>query len=139
MSSRAAHDHLATIFKSVPIARSMGLTLSYDEDGNAVIFMPRNPGFDHGMKDTHGGVLAAMLDSAGWFTVAAQCAKMILTSDLHVRMLQGAKQQDLTATARIVRAGAKLVVAEMRLTSADGELVATGSASFSVLGDLPTG
>ncbi|MFD0391459.1 PaaI family thioesterase [Tistrella bauzanensis] len=89
MSSRAAHDHLATIFKSVPIARSMGLTLSYDEDGNAVIFMPRNPGFDHGMKDTHGGVLAAMLDSAGWFTVAAQCAKMILTSDLHVRMLQG--------------------------------------------------
>ncbi|GGB53230.1 PaaI family thioesterase (plasmid) [Tistrella bauzanensis] len=139
MSSRAAHDHLATIFKSVPIARSMGLTLSYDEDGNAVIFMPRNPGFDHGMKDTHGGVLAAMLDSAGWFTVAAQCAKMILTSDLHVRMLQGAKQQDLTATARIVRAGAKLVVAEMQLTSADGELVATGSASFSVLGDLPTG
>ncbi|MGV0760607.1 PaaI family thioesterase [Tistrella mobilis] len=139
MTTGAAHAHLANIFKNVPIAKSMGLSLTYDEAGNAVVSMPRNPGFDHGMKDTHGGVLAAMLDSAGWFTAAAQCSKMVLTSDLHVRMLQGARQQDLTATARIIRAGSKLIVAEMALHSADGELVATGSASFAVLGDLPVG
>jgi len=128
---------LEAAFRGAPISQSMGMTLTYDSEGNATVFMPRHPGYDHGMRDTHGGVLATMLDNAGWFTVAARCRKTVVTADLHVRMLRGAKQQDLIATAQMIRSGGKLAVAEMRLASPDGELVATGTASFSILGDLP--
>ncbi|RKP45279.1 PaaI family thioesterase [Trinickia fusca] len=135
--SKDAQIFLATGFKSAPVAKTMGLILTYDDEGNAQIAWKREPGYDHGMGDTHGGIFCTMLDSAGWFTVAAQCKKMVVTSDLHVRMLQPAKQQDLVATARMVRSGGKLAVASMELHSADGQLVATGTASFAILGDLP--
>lgn len=136
MLPNEAQQYLSTVFRSVPIARTMGMTLTYNVDGEAIIRMPRNPDFHHGMKDTHGGVFATMLDSAGWFTAAAACRKLVVTSDLHVRMLQPARQQDLVATARMVRTGSKLAVADMRLETSDGELVAVGTASFAVIGEL---
>ncbi len=135
-SLEAAKAFLQTAFERASIAKTMGMCLTYDDEGNATVFLPRHSGYDHGMGDTHGGILAVMLDTAGWFTVAAHCRKMVLTADLHVRMLEGAKHQDLTATARVVRGGSRLATADMRLTSADGRLVATATASFSVLGEL---
>lgn len=135
-SLEAAKAFLQAAFENSSIGKTMGLRLTYDDEGNATVFLPRHGGYDHGMGDTHGGVMAVMLDTAGWFTVAAHCRKMVLTADLHVRMLEGAKQQDLTATARVVRGGSRLATADMQLTSADGRLVATATASFSVLGDL---
>lgn len=137
-SLEAAKAFLQSAFDGASIGKTMGMRLTYDDEGNATVFLPRHAGFDHGMGDTHGGVMAVMLDTAGWFTVAAHCRKMVLTADLHVRMLEGAKHQDLTATARVVRAGSRLATADMQLTSADGRLVATATASFSVLGDLPS-
>lgn len=136
MSPNEAQEYLINVFKSVPIAKSMGMSLEYDEHGQAAIRMPHNPGFHHGMKDTHGGVFATMLDSAGWFTAAAVCRKLVVTSDLHVRMLQPARRQDLVATARMVRTGSNLAVGEMRLSAADGDLIAVGTASFAVVGEL---
>ena len=136
-SSKDAQVFLANGFRSAPIAKAMGLTLTYDDEGNARVSWARTTDYDHGMNDTHGGVFATMLDSAGWFTVAAHCVKTVVTSDLHVRMLQPARQQDLVATARIVRIGNKLAVADMQLHSSDGQLVATGTASFVIVGDLP--
>lgn len=136
MSSKRVQQHLINVVKTVPIMKTLGATLEYDDDGNAIFRMPRNASFDHGMQDTHGGVFATLLDSAGWFTVAAQYGKVVVTTDLHVRMLQGARQQDLVATGKIVRAGSKTAVAEMKLCSADGELVAVGTASFTIVGDL---
>jgi acyl-coenzyme A thioesterase PaaI-like protein len=59
-----------------------------------------------------------------------------LTSDIHVRLLQPAKQRDLIATAQIVRLGARSIVAEMKVTSAD-DLIATATAAFAKLGELP--
>lgn len=136
-SSKDVQRYLINGFRSAPIAKTMGLALTYDDEGNASVSWSRATDYDHGMNDTHGGIFATMLDSAGWFTVAAHCVKTVVTSDLHVRMLQPAKQQDLVATARLVRSGNKLAVADMQLHSADGQLVATGTASFVIVADLP--
>jgi uncharacterized protein (TIGR00369 family) len=136
MDEKDAQEYLIRISRNVPIMRTMGITLEYNEDGEAVFRMPRNPDFHHGMGDTHGGVFATLLDSAGWFTVAAKCGKFVLTSDLHVRMLQGAKNQDLVATGKLIRSGSKIAVAEMTLCSADGELIAVGTGSFAIMGEL---
>jgi uncharacterized protein (TIGR00369 family) len=136
MDLKDAQEYLLGVARNVPIMKTMGITLEYNEDGEAVFRMPRNPNFDHGMKDTHGGVFATLLDSAGWFTVAAKCGKFVLTSDLHVRMLQGAKNQDLVATGKLIRSGSKIAVAEMKLCSADGDLIAVGTGSFAIMGEL---
>jgi len=58
-------EELLHLFHEAPIARYFGMTLSYTEEGNAVVDLPYNPDLDHGGGGIHGGVYAAMLDSAG--------------------------------------------------------------------------
>jgi uncharacterized protein (TIGR00369 family) len=138
MSQTGLQDLLVNLFNNAPIKKTLGLVLEYDAEGLAVCRLKRTPELDHGGGDTHGGILATMLDTAGWFTVASKCGQAVLTSDIHVRMLQPAKRQDLVATASIVRVGSKSAVAEMRVHTAGGDLVATATASFAMIGPLPS-
>ena len=88
----------------------MGLELGYDESGSARIAMPRDARFDHGMGDTHGGVFATLLDSAGWFTVAAVTGRSALTTNLNVYMLQPAKRGGVIASGAVQWAGRRAAV-----------------------------
>jgi len=138
MSSTTFHTLLISMFDNAPVNKALGVTLEYNAEGEAVCRWRRNPSFDHGGHDTHGGIIATLLDSAGWFTAAAKCGGAVVTSDLHVRLLQAAKQQDLVATARIVRMGSRSIVTEMTVSSAAGGLIAMATASFAKMGELPT-
>jgi uncharacterized protein (TIGR00369 family) len=120
---------LIAMFQAAPISGALRFTLEYDAQG-AVVRLPRNPQFDHGGGDVHGGILATLLAMAGWFTAAAACRTAVVTSDIHVRFLRPAKQQDLTAHGRIIRQGSKLTVVEMKVVGADPEVIATATASF---------
>ena len=128
---------LIRLFNDAPIATTAGITLEFNAAREAVCRWTRKPELDHGGHDTHGGVIAILLDTAGWFTAAAQSGHAVVTSDIHVRLLQPAKQRDLVATAHIVRLGAKSIVAEMKVSSGD-DLIATATAAFAKVGELPT-
>lgn len=133
MSEKSAIcEKLITLFNSAPISQTTGMTLRYDSDARAIFEMPRNPAFDHALQDTHGGLIATLLDNAGWFTVAAHYEKWVVTSDLNIRLLEAAGQSDLIATGRIIRTGKVLSVAEMEVRTSGGILVAMGSGSFVV-------
>lgn len=125
-------DQLVKLFETAPIRKSTGMTLRYDAEARAIFEMRRNPNFDHALGDTHGGLIATLLDNAGWFTVAAHYETWVVTSDLTIRLLEAAGQSDLVATGRIVRAGKVLSVAEMEVRTSKNILVATGSGSFVV-------
>lgn len=117
--------------------RTFGMRLSYDGDGTAVFEMPHHPGFTHALGDTHGGVIATLLDNAGWFTAAVHYDTWVNTVEMQVRLLEPAKREDLKATATLIRAGKRLAVTTMEVRGASGRLVATGSATFAV-SDIPT-
>ena len=128
-------SHFATLirlFDSAPIKHSFGMELSYREDGRAVFDLPYNSKLNHALGDTHGGIIATLLDNAGWFTVAAHYGMWVVTVDLNIHLLEGAGQSDLVAVGRLVRAGKKLAVADMEVRSKKGSLIAIGSGSFSV-------
>lgn len=125
-------SQLVKLFESAPIRKTTGMQLRYDSDARAIFEMPRNPDFDHALHDTHGGLIATLLDNAGWFTVAAHYEKWVVTSDLNIRLLEAAGQSDLIATAKIIRSGKILSVAEMEVRTSGNVLVAIGSGSFVV-------
>ena len=129
---------LIQLFGNAPVSKTLGITLEYNSEGEAVCRLPRNPGVDHGGHEIHGGIIATLLDTAGWFSAAAKVGQVVTTSDIHVRFLQAAKQQALVARARIVRAGSRSVVTEMTVSSPTGEVIATATASFAKLGELPS-
>lgn len=114
-----------------PIAKLFGMRLSYD--GEAAVFrMPHNPDLDHALGQTHGGAIATLLDNAGWFTVAPYFDRWIATVELSVRLHRPVARQELTARGIIIRKGKRITSAEMEVRGEHGQLVATGSGTFTV-------
>ena len=128
---RPAHlARLTELFHAAPIARSMGTRLAYDADGRAVFTQPYNPAFNHGLGETHGGLIATLIDNAGWFTVAGEYETWVATVEFQVRLLGRAKEA-LVARGRIVNAGKRLATTTMEIHAGD-RLVAIGSGTFTV-------
>ena len=53
----------------------------------------------------HGGVIATLIDLAGHAAVAVKIGRMAPTIDLRIDYLRPAEGSDLTATAKLIRAG----------------------------------
>ena len=123
---------LLDLFAKAPMKATFGMTLTYNEMGEAIFQMPYQEKFNHSLGDTHGGVIATLLDNAGWFTVAAHYQKWVVTADLQTRILEPAGRKNLIATGHIIRAGNTLAVAQMEVRLEDGKLIATASGSFMV-------
>lgn len=129
-------NELLRVFNEVaPIAKSFSMTLSYTEEGSAVIHMPHNPNLDHAMGDVHGGVYATLLDSAGWFTAALayEPSLYLTTSDLSIRFLQPVHASALRAEGRLIKRGKRLAITEMHLYDEQGQLVGHATGTFVVL------
>jgi len=123
---------LADLFSRAPMKKTFGMDLSFDEAHRAVFHLPRNPALDHALRDTHGGVIATLLDNAGWFTAAVEYDTWIATVELTVRLLEPAHQEDLRAVGTLLKAAKNIAIAQMEVRSVSNRLVATGAGTFAV-------
>ena len=133
-------DELLHMFNEVaPIARTFGMTLSYDDEARAIVELPYNPGLDHALDGVHGGVYATMLDTAGWFTAAAAHNEScwLATSEMSIHFLAPVQRTWLRAVGRVIKQGKRQTVAEMHLYDAEGRLVGQATGTFIVLPNVP--
>jgi uncharacterized protein (TIGR00369 family) len=79
---------------------------------------------------THGGILAAIVDVAADYAIAARLGRPVPTIDLRVDYHKAAMPGDITATARVVRMGNQYSTAEAYLYDAEGALVASGRGTY---------
>jgi uncharacterized protein (TIGR00369 family) len=79
---------------------------------------------------THGGILAAIVDVAADYAIAAQLGRPVPTIDLRVDYHKAAIPGDLTAKAKVVRMGSQYSTAEAYLYDKDGALVASGRGTY---------
>jgi len=79
---------------------------------------------------THGGILAAIIDVAADYAIAARLGRPVPTIDLRVDYHKAAMPGDLTAKAHVVRMGSLYSTAEAQLYDKDGELVASGRGTY---------
>jgi uncharacterized protein (TIGR00369 family) len=120
------------VFSAARVKTAFNMHLSYDDQATPIFEMPYSSQFDHGLDDMHGGVIATLLDNAGWFAAAVHYDNWIYTSDLHTRFLEPANHQDLRAVGRVVRAGLKMAITDMEVRTTSGRLVAVATGSFVV-------
>ncbi len=121
---------LMELFHGAPICKTTGMKLSYNDQGQALFHMPYNPGFDHALHQIHGGLIATMLDNAGWFTVAPNFDCWVATVEFSTRLLEVTEKEDLISIGKIIRLGKKITTCEMEVRSPKGKLVAIGSGTF---------
>ena len=79
---------------------------------------------------THGGILAAIIDVAADYAIAAQLGRPVPTIDMRVDYHKAAMPGDLTAKGRVVRLGSQFTTAEAYLHDKDGALVASGRGTY---------
>jgi uncharacterized protein (TIGR00369 family) len=79
---------------------------------------------------THGGILAAIVDVAADYAIAARLGRPVPTIDVRVDFHKAAMPGDLTAKARIVRLGSQYSTAEASVYDHDGTLVASGRGTY---------
>ena len=139
-------QHLLHMFNEVaPIAGTFGMSLSYNDQGQAVVDLPYNPGLDHAQGGVHGGVYATMLDTAGWFTAAAahdeahDVGCWLATSEMSVHLLLPVERAPLRAVGRLIKRGKRQDVAEMHLYDGDGRLVGHATGTFILLPGVTLG
>ena len=125
-------EKLKKLFHSAPLKHTFNMTLHYDEKSQAVFDMPYDSRFTHALGDTHGGVIAILLDNAGWFTVAPQYPTWVATTDLTVKLLETAGREDLVATGQILKCAKNLAMATMEVRAQYGRLIAIGQGTFAV-------
>ncbi|HSB45037.1 MAG TPA: hypothetical protein VLD60_08500, partial [Nitrospira sp.] len=85
------------LFLGAPSQKAAGMTLRYNEEGQAVFEMPYNPNYDHAMGAIHGSVFGMMIDNAGWFTVAPHYENWIVTVEFSTRLHEPVSREDLWA------------------------------------------
>ena len=79
---------------------------------------------------THGGILAAIIDVAADYAIAAQIGRPVPTIDIRVDYHKPAMPGDLIAKARVVRSGSQYSTAEAYVYDKDGTLVASGRGTY---------
>ena len=113
-----------------PIAKYFGMKLDFDENDQAIITLPYNPNLDHGEGAIHGGVIATILDNAGWFSSALANKGMVTTSEMSFHLLRSARKTQLTAKGKVLKLGRRQVVAEMYCYDENKQLIAHATGTY---------
>ena len=103
------------------------------EAGEVVLRLPFRPEFQRSPErpEVHGGITSALIDLAGDYALVARLGYGVPTINLRVDYLSMAVDTDLTATARIVRAGRTIGVVDIEVTDKAGKLIAIGRGTYS--------
>jgi uncharacterized protein (TIGR00369 family) len=109
-----------------PVSELVGFRLLSVENGKAVFELEAGPQHANPMGTLHGGVLCDVADAAMGIAYASTLAEgeSFTTLELKINFLRPFRIGTLTATARMVKAGRTIGVAECDVTDADGRLIA---------------
>jgi uncharacterized protein (TIGR00369 family) len=129
-------DLLRLMEDEVPFNRYLGMRGGVVGEGRCTLVLPVRPEFvgDHRRPALHGGVLSALIDTAGglaaWTALGA--GESVSTVDLRVDYLEPAGLRgDLHAEAELMRKGNRVCHVRISVTQ-DGRLVAEGRAVYSI-------
>jgi uncharacterized protein (TIGR00369 family) len=114
-----------------PFAKELGIELVAVGDDRAELRLPYEPRLATIGDVVHGGAIAALLDTAGmaaaWSDDFEPEKTAGSTVSMNVNYAAAAVASDLTAHASVVRRGRSLCFCEVRVTDAEGTVVAHGS------------
>lgn len=101
--------------------------------GNAVVRVKIRPEFLQHQRLIHGGVMSALVDSCGAWAFAMNHEESLRTINLAVQYLDPTPPdaEELVARGTLVRAGRRIVVADVSVSAGHEEMVARGQVLYS--------
>lgn len=116
---QSQRDLIENFFQNViPFNRFLGMKVTHMEKGLMQLSMEFRPEFigNPVLPALHGGVISSLLDTAGGASVWSQIdpTDRVSTVDLRVDYLRPGRPEPLVGQGRVVRAGNRVGVAELR-------------------------
>ncbi len=134
-------DRIADIretFARVPYAHFLGLELGEIRSGEATIHLKVRAEFKQNHGVVHGGVIASVIDTASAFAVVTQLQRgeRVTTTDLTIHYLRPVTEGEMSARARIVRSGRRLLVISVEVWDSRQALIATAVTGYIKLKEI---
>ena len=119
-------DRIKTGEVGAPIAELLGFRLTSVDAGTAIFELHAGPQHRNPMGTLHGGVLCDVADAAMGVAYASTLGdgESFTTLELKINFLRPFRDGTLTATARVVKAGRTIGLAECDVTDPEGRLIA---------------
>ena len=134
---RSRREAVAKIMPSTPYLNGLGIVMEVFEPDHARIRLPFREDLTNDGSVYHGGVIAAVLDTAGaaaaWSNHDFDKGARASTVSMTVQYLGACKKSDLVCDGRALRRGRELIFCEMTATDADGKLVANGVLTYRIV------
>ena len=116
----------------VPFAKLLGIEVDASEPGHAVLSMKLRDDLMRNNEIAHGGAIATLIDSAMAIAIMAQLAEneRTVTVDLTIHYLRPLSAGTAKASARVVRAGRKVITVSAELFDQNDKLSATAISTY---------
>ena len=116
----------------VPFAKLLGIEVDSVEPGHAVLSMQLRHEHMRNNAIAHGGVIATLIDSAMAIAIMALLEEneRTVTVDLTIHYLRPVPEGSAKASARVVRAGRRVVTVSAELFDGEGKLAATAISTY---------
>jgi len=121
------------VFSEVPYIKLLGMELLDLRDGEAVLRLKMRDELRQPQGLLHGGATASLIDTATAFAVITRLAsgEKASTVDLTVHYLRPVIDETVTCTARVVKAGRRLLTVSADVLNDKEKLIATAISTYS--------
>jgi uncharacterized protein (TIGR00369 family) len=135
MEAKLTAAQLTRIHKAlaaVPYAELLGIELVHVGRGIATLGIPVRKELTQNHGVVHGGAVASLIDSAMAFAIIPLLApkERVTTVDLTISYLRSVTKGRMISTAKVVRAGRRLIVVSAEVFDNDGTLTATALSTY---------
>jgi uncharacterized protein (TIGR00369 family) len=117
---------------AVPFLKHLGVEVESVGPGTATLLLPVREEITRNDGVAHGGAIASVIDSAFAFAIVPLLAEneRTMTIDLTIHYLRPLTGGTSRTTARVVRAGRRVITVSAELFDENGKLAATALSSY---------
>jgi len=132
--ARLAEKELARRLRESNAGRLFGFELEAAETGRAVLRMRVRPRHKQVHGVVHGGILAALADTAGGLAsyMVLPRGTRIATVEMKINFLEAVERGTVVAEARVLRRGRNFIVVDCDIQDGAGHLVAKSLMTFGI-------
>jgi uncharacterized protein (TIGR00369 family) len=119
-------------FESVPFARLLGMKLVDISYGEAILKLKMREELRQPQGVLHGGATASLIDTATAFAVITCLGdgEKATTIDLTVHYLRPVSEGEIVCTAKVARAGRRILTVSAECVNSEGKLTATALSTY---------
>jgi acyl-CoA thioesterase len=130
--TEAQRERIERALETVPFAKLLGIRLDSVEPGHAVLSMVIRDELKQNHGVVHGGAIASLIDSATAFAIIPLLAEneRTTTVDLTIHYMRPLVDGSARASARVLRAGRRVITVSAEVFDEQGNLAATALSTY---------